>query len=126
MASQSQHPLQRRVCAFAEAALTQDDQLPRLYERLQAADPTIAAIAAWRIGQVDPGQRPKDAVAQLLRRYVGVPGLARDAAAAALARQLGPGAPPHDPASRRRRPPAGAQERLGDHRGTLAHRRDRP
>ena len=97
MASQSQHPLQRRVCAFAEAALTQDDQLPRLYERLQAADPTIAAIAAWRIGQVDPGQRPKDAVAQLLRRYVGVPGLARDAAAAALARQLGPGAPPTTP-----------------------------
>ncbi|MBL8975257.1 MAG: tetratricopeptide repeat protein, partial [Myxococcales bacterium] len=88
MANQPGHALQRRVCAFAEAALTEDDQLPRLFERLQTADPTVAAIAAWRIGQVDPGRRPAGAVTALLRRYVGVPGLARDAAAAALARQL--------------------------------------
>ncbi len=95
MASQSGHVLQRRVCAFAQAALTLDDQLPRLYERLQTADPTLAAIAAWRIGQIDPSRRPPGAITALLRRYVGVPGLARDASAAALARQLGTvGAPP--------------------------------
>ena len=51
-------------------------------------DPTIAAIAAWRLGQLKPGNRPREAVAALLGRYLGVPGLARDAAAAALARQL--------------------------------------
>jgi len=90
MAAQTSHPLQQRVCSFAEAALTPDDQLDRMYDRLQAADPTLAAIAAWRIGQVDRKRRPRAAVAALLRRYVGVPGLARDASAAALARQLGP------------------------------------
>ena len=93
MAAQTSHALQRRVCSFAEAALTPDDQLDRMYDRLQAADPTLAAIAAWRIGQVDRERRPRAAVAALLRRYVGVPGLARDASAAALARQLGPGGP---------------------------------
>ncbi|HEY0137241.1 MAG TPA: tetratricopeptide repeat protein, partial [Nannocystis sp.] len=90
MAAQTSHALQRRVCSFAEAALTPDDQVERMYDRLQAADPTLAAIAAWRIGQVDRERRPRAAVAALLRRYVGVPGLARDASAAALARQLGP------------------------------------
>ena len=130
MAAQTSHPLQRRVCAFAEAALTPDDQLPRMYDRLQAADPTLAAIAAWRIGQVDREHRPRAAVAALLRRYVGVPGLARDASAAALARQLGDGPDEPPPAGQTaqhagRRPAPGAQERLGDHRGTLAHRRDR-
>ncbi len=88
MAASSSQPLQRRVCALAEAALTPDDQIARVYERLQADDPTIAAIAAWRIGQLSATGRPREAVAALLRRYVGVPGLARDAAAAALARQL--------------------------------------
>jgi len=88
MAAASSQPLQRRVCALAEAALTPDDQVARLYERLQADDPTIAAIAAWRLGQLKPTGRPREAIAALLRRYVGVPGLARDAAAAALARQL--------------------------------------
>jgi lipopolysaccharide biosynthesis regulator YciM len=88
MATSGRESLQRRVCALAEAALTPDDQIARVYERLQADDPTIAAIAAWRLGQLDPNARPREAVAALLRRYVGVPGLARDAAAAALARQL--------------------------------------
>jgi len=97
MAAQSNHALQRRVCAFAEAALTPDDQVARLYERLQSADPALAAIAAWRLGQVAPARRPREAVAALLRRYVGVHGLARDAAAAALARQLAASPGPPDP-----------------------------
>lgn len=97
MAATSAQPLQRRVCALAEAALTPDDQLARLYPRLQADDPTIAAIAAWRLGQVEPGRRPREAVVALLRRYVGVPGLARDAAAAALARQLVASPPAREP-----------------------------
>jgi Flp pilus assembly protein TadD len=102
LATQGAHPQQRRVCALAEAALTPDDQASRLIERLQAAEPAIAAIAAWRLGQVAPGPGgpPRDVVAALLRRYVGVPGLARDASAAALARLLAP------PAAAARRGPA--------------------
>ena len=86
LATQAAHPQQRRVCALAEAALTPDGDVARLYDRLQAADPTLAAIAAWRLGQVQA--RPQGLMTALLRRYLGVPGLARDAAAAALARQL--------------------------------------
>jgi len=89
--------IHRRVCALAEAALTPDDQIARLYERLEADDPTIAAIAAWRLGQMKPAGRPREAIAALLRRYVGVPGLARDAAAAALARQLAASPPAPTP-----------------------------
>lgn len=88
VAASSTQPIHRRVCALAEAALTPDDQIARLYDRLHADDPTIAAIAAWRLGQLKPATRPREAIAALLGRYVGVPGLARDAAAAALARQL--------------------------------------
>lgn len=87
LATQAGHPQQRRVCALAEAALTPDADVGRLYDRLQAADPALAAIAAWRLGQV--GTRPQGLLVALLRRYLGVPGLARDAAGAALARQLG-------------------------------------
>lgn len=79
---------QRRVCALAEAALTPDGDVTKLYDRLHAADPTIAAIAAWRLGQVAHAGRPAGLMTALLRRFVGVPGLARDAAAAALARQV--------------------------------------
>lgn len=88
LATQASHPQQRRVCALAEAALTPDSEVPRLYDRLQAADPSLAAIAAWRLGQVSQGARPAGLLATLLRRYLGVPGLARDASASALARQL--------------------------------------
>lgn len=88
VAASSTQPIHRRVCALAEAALTPDDQIARLYDRLHADDPTLAAIAAWRLGQLNPATRPREAIAALLGRYVGVPGLARDAAAAALARQL--------------------------------------
>jgi hypothetical protein len=78
----------RRVCAFARAALTGDDQLVRVKADLQASDPTIAAIAAWRFGQVKTEAARKEAVTALLRRYLGVRGLPRDAAGAALARLL--------------------------------------
>lgn len=85
----------RRACALARAALTPDEQLARLSPDLQASDPVIAAVAAWRFGQVRSEAARSDAVAALLRRYLGVWGLPRDAAGAALAALLvrGPATP---------------------------------
>lgn len=75
----------RRACAFARAALTPDEQLVRVRADLQASDPVFAAIAAWRFGQVRSEPARAEAVAALLRRYLGIWGLPRDAAGAALA-----------------------------------------
>lgn len=88
LAAQVSNLQQRRVCALAEAALTPDADVTKLYDRLHAADPTLAAIAAWRLGQVGRSSRPAGLMTALLRRFVGVPGLARDASAASLARQM--------------------------------------
>lgn len=78
----------RHLCAFAEAALTSDDDLKGMEGRLRSSDPTLAAIAAWRLGR---RRNPDDATIEaLLTRFVGPGGLARDAAAASLARLLAP------------------------------------
>lgn len=89
LAGAAGNPQARRVCAFARAALTVDEQLNRVAPDLQASDPAVAAIAAWRFGQVRSDAGRQVAIAALLRRYLGVPGLARDAAGAALSRLLG-------------------------------------
>ncbi|MCY1062849.1 tetratricopeptide repeat protein [Nannocystis sp. SCPEA4] len=80
----------RRVCAFARAALTSDDQLARVSADLNASDPIVAAIAAWRFGQIRRDAAREDAVTTLLARYIGPRGLPRDAAGAALGRLLAP------------------------------------
>jgi hypothetical protein len=96
----------RRACAFAAAALTPDFRVVRLHPQLQDPDPFIAAIAAWRIGQVDPDKIRDDGIEALFRVYFGAGGLSRDAAIASLARLLGDD-PPNSgvatpPASRQR------------------------
>ena len=77
----------RHACALAEAILAPPN-LP--VSDLDVADPVLAAIAAWRLGR---GEATHAAIEALLRRYLGASGLARDAAAAALARHLGGAAP---------------------------------
>lgn len=82
----------RHVCSFAEAALTPDRGVGRLMPLLESSDPILAAVAAWRLGRV---ARPdEETVEALLRRFVGPPGLPRDAAGAAMSGLLGPGAEP--------------------------------
>ncbi|MEX1365117.1 MAG: HEAT repeat domain-containing protein, partial [Nannocystaceae bacterium] len=77
----------RHACAFAEAALTPDRRIDRLHAQLQVTDPTLAGIAAWRIGRAS---EPNDAAVQaLLVRYLGPSGLPRDAAAAGLSALIG-------------------------------------
>ncbi len=81
----------RHACAFAEAALTRDDRLAPLLEQLDAGEPVLAGIAAWRLGRV--AERDGVTITALLRRFLGPPGLPRDAAGAALARLLGDAKP---------------------------------
>jgi tetratricopeptide (TPR) repeat protein len=50
-------PTVRHACSFAEAALTPDARVDRLHAQLRVTDPMLAAIAAWRIGQVG---KPRD------------------------------------------------------------------
>src|SRR5690606_30664745 len=67
---------------------TPDAHVDRLVPLLQSSDPALAAVAAWRLGRVTEAD---GAIVQaLLRRFVGPPGLPRDAAGAALANLLGP------------------------------------
>jgi predicted Zn-dependent protease len=79
----------RRACTFAAAALTPDFRVIRLHPRLHDPDPFVAAIAAWRIGQVEPGKVRDDSIEALFRLYFGPGGLPRDAAIASLVRLLG-------------------------------------
>lgn len=79
----------RRACTFAAAALTPDFRVVRLHPQLYDPDPFVAAIAAWRIGQVDPDKIQSASIERLFRLYFGPGGLPRDAAIAALAGQLG-------------------------------------
>ena len=72
----------RHACSFAEAALTPDARVQRLHAQLRVTDPVLAAIAAWRLGQV--AEPDGSAVQALLERYLGPAGLPRDAAAAGL------------------------------------------
>jgi tetratricopeptide (TPR) repeat protein len=88
IAKRSQGAL-RHACTFAEASLMTDRRAVELTERLDDSDPIVAAIAAWRLGQSDRAGVDSAVVEALLRRYLGPPGLARDAAGAALARLLG-------------------------------------
>lgn len=84
----------RHACAWAQASLMTDRRASELTERLDDSDPLIAAIAAWRLGISVPRSVDPSVVEALLRRYMGPPGLARDAAGAALARLLGAELPP--------------------------------
>nr|WP_255216659.1 tetratricopeptide repeat protein [Pseudenhygromyxa sp. WMMC2535] len=79
----------RRACAFAAAALTPDFRVVRLHPQLHNADPYVAAIAAWRIGQVTREHLREDSLEALFGLYFGPGGLPRDAAIASLARLLG-------------------------------------
>ncbi|HLT34861.1 MAG TPA: tetratricopeptide repeat protein, partial [Enhygromyxa sp.] len=79
----------RRACTFAAAALTPDFRVVRLHPQLHDSDPFVAAVAAWRIGQVDPGKIADESIEALFRLYFGPGGLSRDAAIASLARLLG-------------------------------------
>ena len=77
----------RRACAMAIAATTRDSDLKMLTQQLDASDHHRAAIAAWRLGNVNT---PTEAIVEaLFRRYLGPKGIARDAAAASLAHLLG-------------------------------------
>lgn len=80
----------RRACTFAAAALTPDFRVVRLHPQLLDADPYVAAIAAWRIGQVDRARLRDDSIEALFRVVFGPGGLPRDAAIASLVRLLGP------------------------------------
>ncbi|EDM80725.1 hypothetical protein PPSIR1_12618 [Plesiocystis pacifica SIR-1] len=79
----------RRACTFAAATLTPDFRVVRLHPQLRDPDPFIAAIAAWRIGQVDPKRLRDDSVEALFELYFGPGGLPRDAAISSLSRLLG-------------------------------------
>jgi tetratricopeptide (TPR) repeat protein len=81
----------RHACALGEAILTPDSRVDRLVPMLQSSDPVLAAVVAWRIGRIT--EVDEAMVQALLRRFVGPPGLPRDAAGAALARLLGPPSP---------------------------------
>lgn len=77
----------RDACFYAEASLTSEARSIRLVAHLEGQDPMRAAIAAWRLGQLE---KPKPEVLEALWwRYLGPPGLARDAAGAALAQLSG-------------------------------------
>lgn len=75
----------RHACTYAEAALTPDHKAGRLTKGLDDEDPLVAAIAAWRLGQMSATHADAAIHVALFRRFVGPPGLARDAAGAALA-----------------------------------------
>ncbi|PRQ07763.1 tetratricopeptide repeat protein [Enhygromyxa salina] len=119
IARNSSRPSVRRACAFAAAALTPDFRVVRLHPQLQDADPFIAAIAAWRIGQVDPTKLQADGLEALFRVYFGPGGLPRDAAIASLARLLGSDPPrggvASPPASRQRNWDTVVERWLVDH-----------
>jgi tetratricopeptide (TPR) repeat protein len=80
----------RHACSFAEASLTPDARVDRLHAQLRVTDPMLAAIAAWRLGQVTKPRGARSeatagkAVQALLETYLGPAGLPRDAAAAGL------------------------------------------
>lgn len=79
------------ACALAASVLAPAGDPAPTIAALASSDPVLAAIAAWRLAQGDPSPPVVEA---LLGRYLGPPGLARDAAASALARLLGAAAPP--------------------------------
>lgn len=89
LARDSRHDEVRHACTLAEVSLTPDDRWAALKPLLGSSDPMLAAIAAWRIGQVaEP--RP-GAIEALVSTVIGPAGLPRDAAAAALAALVVPG-----------------------------------
>ena len=104
LAQQSRSAWVRHACAYAEAALTSDRQAKRLRDQLRSSDPMRAAIAAWRLGRVERTERAT--IEALVGRYIGPPGLARDAAGAALARLLASEQSSEDPRADATTPPA--------------------
>jgi hypothetical protein len=80
----------RRACSFAAVALTPEFRVARLHPQLHDPDPFIAAIAAWRIGQVTPSKIRAASMEALFELWFGPAGLPRDAAAAALIRLIQP------------------------------------
>ncbi|MFV8756517.1 tetratricopeptide repeat protein [Nannocystaceae bacterium ST9] len=81
-------PAVRRACSFSAVALTPEFRVARLHPQLHDPDPFIAAIAAWRIGQVAPTKVRDVSLEALFGLWFGPSGLPRDAAAAALTRLL--------------------------------------
>jgi tetratricopeptide (TPR) repeat protein len=86
LARDARPPYVRHACALADAVLTPDAKVGRLAPMLQSSDPALAAVAAWRFGRV--AHVDEAMMEALLRRFVGPPGLPRDAAGAALSRLL--------------------------------------
>jgi tetratricopeptide (TPR) repeat protein len=76
-------PAVRHACQYAVATLLDDGALRELLPRLDGADPLAAAIVAHRVGSAAAGP---EAIAALVRRWLGPSGLARDATATALGR----------------------------------------
>ena len=102
----AKRPAVRRACNFAAAALTPDFRVVRLHPQLHDPDPYVAAIAAWRIGQVERGKVRDESLEALFGLFFGPGGLPRDAAIASLARLLaaetGPGGVASPPVPRSR------------------------
>jgi tetratricopeptide (TPR) repeat protein len=88
-ARSSRHAIVQEACSFASAALLPDARVDELVAQLDRGDPMPAAIAAWRLGRSVPEGARGEIVEALFRRWLGPPGLPRDAAGAALARLLG-------------------------------------
>ncbi len=99
IATRARSPHGRHACAYAIAAITPDDQLDPILEQLNSSDPVVAAIAAWRLGNIDRDAlgdaKTRAVIAALFGRFVGPRGLARDAASASLARLLAEGREAH-------------------------------
>lgn len=88
LATESRTTVVRHACTFAHATLQPAGNLEELREDIDHTDPLVAAIAAWRIGNV--GKAERNNVAPLLARALGPGGLARDAASAGLVLLLEP------------------------------------
>ena len=82
LATESRTTIVRHACTFAHAVLQPANALAELREDVEHTDPLVAAIAAWRVGNIGAPDRAN--VAPLLTRALGSGGLARDAASAAL------------------------------------------
>lgn len=89
LATESRTTVVRHACTFAHASLQSAGALDELREDLDHTDPLVAAIAAWRIGNIGAPERSN--IAPLLTRALGPGGLARDAASAGLVLLLEPG-----------------------------------
>ncbi len=88
LATESRTTIVRHACTFAHATLQPANALDALRQDIDHTDPLVAAIAAWRVGNVGVTERAN--LAPLLTRALGPGGLARDAASAGLVLLLEP------------------------------------